>query len=627
MISKKIDVKVFLEGIEIPFNSIQLTMQPNAMGVLEITVPPLKRLFDIVPRTLVHVYFNDGGGFRLFFEGEVLGHGFAKSPQGRGMTLTCGDLSNYWMYSYAFYLTLANIENYSLEDEVQLFTGVDSANISNRKDGQRVFPIRAIAEKFTQLLVRKDRDVVASIREIFKLVSDVNEFYKDRFTKLKLNERLFSMPDSQIQFLLPVTVAETMKSLMNNQPRLTPILQALSILLQSIYQNFWSLSLPSVKTSGTGQVTAPANFEIVPANFLTAPPRCNVIFPDLHEGFNYSRNFMAEPTRFDLVAASSDDGLVKQYYLAPAEFRALVKDIKKSQQENIDKRTQNLIIHSDNPELDEASKGPVPATEMLSLDTFSQIRNAAFKASKDPHKAIETVLQNVADFEYLLRKFSSRGFPVEMPFNANIHPAFPVLLLDSEGRLFGSPMVLTHLISGDGQAKTILQCRYARHKDVLGDVIETPPPWLNKSFDPAAIGEDSFGFTDADGTQKSVAGAYPTWMPGGGDDNVATMRSIMSQDLPIFVNGQQNDTKKPATQEEAANALYDLYLNSGDREAFINEYTRRRIMTMAEHLSFLGITQTNDDQLDGTIFDPNKRLVIEDVKAALVEAGNAFREI
>jgi len=623
MIAKSVKCKVYLEGVRVPFYSVQLTMQPNTMSTLALAVPPSRILFDIRPRTLVQVFYDDGRGWRVFFEGEVAGHGFSKHPtQGRQMTLLCSDFSNYWLYSYAHYLNRVNTEQLSLEDTIFFFTG-PIAESTDRKESSKFFPVRGVGTEAHSILTQGSKDIVDGVRKIFTLVKDINAFYKDRFTKLKVNERLASLPDGQLQILIDPTAIEGLSETLGNQESFVPIFQVLSIILQSAYQMFWSVPTSSVDAT----TKKPPNFLLLPATFLTAPPRCNVIFPDLHEGFNYSRRMLDEPTRFEVYSGTSNEGMTKQFAYAPAAFRKKLVEIREAQRQNKDLRSQNLLIESDNPEFDEMSRGVVPGRQALMRDGFMAVRAAIVKVhgADKAREKLESFKQQIADFEFLLRKYGMRELPIDISFNPNIHPAFPVLLVDKEARLFGSPVQLVHVIDAAGAARTALQCMYARHKDVVTDF--EIPPWINKSYVPEGIGEDTYSFTDpVTGGNKTVDGAYPRLLGKG-------MRSILSQALDIKEPDPANPSqtrevfRKPANEQEAADALLDLYYSSGDKATFIDEYTVREIMTEAEALAFLGATKINEEELTGSVYDLTKRRVVEDFKAELLGAGFAIKEV
>ncbi|MHA2333760.1 MAG: hypothetical protein ACXAEU_17170 [Candidatus Hodarchaeales archaeon] len=52
-------LRCFLEGIEVPIVSAQVTIQPDAPAQCNIQIPATDRAFEFLPRTLVHVFFWD----------------------------------------------------------------------------------------------------------------------------------------------------------------------------------------------------------------------------------------------------------------------------------------------------------------------------------------------------------------------------------------------------------------------------------------------------------------------------------------------------------------------------------------------------------------------------------------
>lgn len=627
MIAKRISATLYLEGVRVDFDNLSLSMTQGQPNTLTVDLTPLKEFFDIYPRTLVQAFYDDGAGPKVFFEGEVAAHGFSKTAQGgRSMRLTCQDFSNYWLYSYTWFLKQGNQGdmNFSMEDEVRLFTGLSAAEVNDVTKKKRVFPIRGIGDTVMQLFSGANKDVVAGLRDLLKAVASVNAFYQTRFQNLKIKERLFSMPDNQLRFMIDPEVSTVLRELLQGQDNFAPIFGVVDMLAQICFQNLWPMSIPSADPK-TG---APINFAFLPASsFLTAPPRCNVIFPDLHEGFEYSRNLLAEPTRMEMFVPSMSNPQIPQFYLSPPGFRNLVQQVKDAQSKNQSIGFQNLLIQDPNPELDETLRGIVPIRLPLQLDVFSKVRASAIRgadqeaAAAAVAKKITQTNEQIVDFNFVLKKFEGRSFPVAMPFNPNLHPAFPILLLDREAHLFGSPRQIVHTLDADGHASTQVQCTYARHKDVIGDILSEPPPWVNRSFVPDAIGEDAFAFTDLEGKKQSVQGAYPAMMGGG-------MRSILSQILPVYDSkGKYVTDRKPKDQQDAAELLFAQYQRLADKSTFVSSYTARPIMTMDQSLAFLGVSKVNAELLDGPIYDAVKRGVITSAKSRLVAAGGAVLEV
>lgn len=161
--AKRLRLRLFLEGVEIPIVSCVTQSFPNAPIQAQIQIPPVPEATKLMPRTLVHVFFEDfheegnplltntslddsavrnspeptlgdkrnsqqqflnaGDGtddadllfdtsasdiaqdlknnrFKLLFVGELMGFQYTKNPSSRSIVLQCSDLSNYWDYAY-----------------------------------------------------------------------------------------------------------------------------------------------------------------------------------------------------------------------------------------------------------------------------------------------------------------------------------------------------------------------------------------------------------------------------------------------------------------------------------------------------------------------------------------------
>jgi hypothetical protein len=118
-------LRLFLEGVEVPVISAQVTISPDQPALAAIQIVPTDMSLAFLPRTLVHLFYLDntsfrGGGRRQFpanqnrvnapnddyhvlFCGEVLGYTFSKTTDQRQIVLQCMDLSTYWDTCYEFF--------------------------------------------------------------------------------------------------------------------------------------------------------------------------------------------------------------------------------------------------------------------------------------------------------------------------------------------------------------------------------------------------------------------------------------------------------------------------------------------------------------------------------------------
>jgi hypothetical protein len=126
--AERLNIRLFVEGVELPVIAVNVQVAPNSPAVASIQVPPLAEGMDLLPRSLVHVFFDDGSyvpdttqlhqastrpgdnqslasdmeasGYRLLFCGELAGFQWQKQPYNRSLVLQCMDLSCYWDTAY-----------------------------------------------------------------------------------------------------------------------------------------------------------------------------------------------------------------------------------------------------------------------------------------------------------------------------------------------------------------------------------------------------------------------------------------------------------------------------------------------------------------------------------------------
>lgn len=128
-LAKPLHLRLFLEGVEVPVISAQVSINAFAPAAAAIQVVPLDQVLELKPRTMVHLFFleeplmkgtdstrasladlrgpssasNSTGdtalsdeAYKLLFCGEVIGYSFAKNPMSRSAVLQCLDHSSYW---------------------------------------------------------------------------------------------------------------------------------------------------------------------------------------------------------------------------------------------------------------------------------------------------------------------------------------------------------------------------------------------------------------------------------------------------------------------------------------------------------------------------------------------------
>jgi hypothetical protein len=154
-----------------------------------------------------------------------------------------------------------------------------------------------------------------------------------------------------------------------------------------------------------------------PDVWFSAPPRCNVIFPDQYNQLNYSRQFMAEPTRLLLKTNDEffgEDELFDKYFFAPKAVT--VKQEKATLQAML---AGDILDH-------ELFTGILPVFEKMGEFNIFAARSGMVD-SKVPKVGLA---QRSTNFLYFKYRFAPRQLTLSGQFNPYVAPGFPGLIID-----------------------------------------------------------------------------------------------------------------------------------------------------------------------------------------------------
>jgi len=154
-----------------------------------------------------------------------------------------------------------------------------------------------------------------------------------------------------------------------------------------------------------------------PDIWFVPAPRCNVLFPELYQSFQWSRNFLREVSRMELQTTNEilgDDALFNGRYYAPN-----VKDMRSGLKLSNRRFSQLILNH-------ELLTGIIPMYEKL-----SEANLFAMKSSKVSYKGAKvSYAQRSVNHQYFKHRFSSRQMSAEGRFNPWFVPGFPAVLID-----------------------------------------------------------------------------------------------------------------------------------------------------------------------------------------------------
>src|SRR5690606_4847973 len=223
---------------------------------------------------------------------------------------------------------------------------------------------------------------------------------------------------------------------------------------------------------------------VVPDIMSCLPPLCNIIFPDQYLHYGRSVKLRNIPTRYisqgfvTQPGLTSSDGLDSQIALSSEAFVAPTSDIVPEITDTIKgectgrKVDDEFSVFSQIPLDEEFHYGSTTMTdsgEYLFKAGESAVRSGSNNATPNDGESSLNLAEEYNNYHklnvlyryFLSRLQSQKTENIEMIFNPNIIPGFPILLLSRSGRhIFGLLSAMEHSISAEGFAKTYITVEY-----------------------------------------------------------------------------------------------------------------------------------------------------------------------
>jgi hypothetical protein len=168
-----------------------------------------------------------------------------------------------------------------------------------------------------------------------------------------------------------------------------------------------------------------------PNAWMVAPPRCNVIFPELYSNFSYSRNYMQETSRLLLRTHSAffgSDILFDGFYMAPSRLsgaRSGTRPPVTARDPELTNADYPLHIRRDLMD-HELYTGIIPAFERMSDLNLHALRGGYY----DVENVRLGYAQLACNFIFFQQRFQSRQLQLAGKFNPYCVLGFPMLVID-----------------------------------------------------------------------------------------------------------------------------------------------------------------------------------------------------
>ncbi len=590
------DYKLYIEGIEVPFTSSNITTSINQMSQATIQIPPTRSVRMIRPRSLVHVFFRDDyrgplpfGEYqsdpvwRLLWEGEIMGYSYTKSVSQRQVTLQCQDLISYWATTLQYQLS-ADQAAYQRAQRL-ILVGAKRANIT----------LISILQEYFVKFVEESKTLPEAFVKIVRNFTKELVHYADINERLKLDKKIKLLDDDESDFILQKQNAtQWIRGIYGNAGGKISLLQFINNLKQMIFYTHSPVVAPPFDADNESI----SSIIFKPQIHQTLPPRCNCFFPDMITNMTFGRNFLSEPTRMVLATNNLwvENNIQNALYVAPA---TLTDDLDATVQANWasgrkytdqEKQAFGPNVQTDAPLLEEElEKGIIGVEVGLPYPQMTGL---------SPRKDIKENMQAVAEYQLQVSKANTRSVTIGMQFNPWPVVGFPCAIFDAIQSFFGHAVNISHNISTAGGSFTQIDCNLAREMipDDSSEYVYIPK-WLNKKYRPEnLIGPDG-NYRGLLGCDAMFAGSQDTQS---GDKAIADARGnplfVEDKDkLSQFADDEQYDLSKIADavytltkpnpldgSAAAAEGEWDRAKARGESWRFGQEYIRRNVATMAQ---------------------------------------------
>jgi hypothetical protein len=564
--------KCFLEGVEVPFLQASVQCRRQTPVAANVQFAPTSAIRNLLPNTLCHIFWFDeiDQDWKLFFGGVAVGQGKQKEPRSQSVDYNFESVSTFWYQAYLFYFIGGSTFKYANTAEIDA-TGATGANLGSNPNKGKLFNMKgSLKENHTSILEGK---IIDTYSKVLSRVKNGNDFFAAIDQRLKLNDRVSTLDDEQVDDLVR-SRAQFEKifdtASMATHSSYSPIIDVLTTLSGFLYYDWVDIQPPVRSPLGTLK-----HLLFKPSNFFGVPPHCNVFYPSRYTLQSESRNFRTEPTR--LIARvypnRTGQGIAaktpQRLYYAPPELQAVMDELRSSKTSSAEVEDKINNLNSFFLTAEELTKGVVPRIVNLSASEWAlKTTNAAAKRSSTSQDSItaaldaaesstgsfggevpgnEEYIRSLVQYKFSVARFEQRTISLSHAFNPYPVVGFPALILDSFTSTYGFLVSATHTLTprGGNSSFTVGMTRRVGEPFGYPDI----PPWINELY----VTGDAYG---------AVLGSSP-----------------------LFEGKYESDPDLYASEAES---LFNSVRNSPDPGDAAYARSRRTFMTEEEFFEFLG---------------------------------------
>lgn len=271
-----LNLRLFLEGIEVPVVSANVTQVVGAPATAQIQVIPDPTVLRLAPRTMVHLFVKNPAtrgtsdeDYVLLFSGDLTSIGYDKSSSSRNATLVCTDDSSYLDMGYLYFQSQADIEGgtsiHSITRERAAFIGAQTGFTSLAPSSVLSVVTQVFDNPTPKSLEFADAKgllgVVLSLIEKYTGIDDIdragaNQYFTFHASRKRLLAQIGAISDDRTadKILGAAFITDFIKQKADQLGQLVTARQLISYILEFIYYRTLPCTSPYYKGAGTAIV-------------------------------------------------------------------------------------------------------------------------------------------------------------------------------------------------------------------------------------------------------------------------------------------------------------------------------------------------------------------------------------
>jgi hypothetical protein len=648
--AKKIKLKMYIEGIEIPLLSAHIQEGVMATPSCTVNIGVNKYAHFLLPGSLMQLFYNIDGRDVLIFEGELATLHAQKTASSKSTSLQFVGLTNMlehaWIHqqefsveSYTtkpFFMSVSKYSPYGGKakgEPAGFFNPPQSAASApepeNAEPGEATILLHP--ETKIKTLLQVVVDTISAAQDAFKKnpiqtlidvimaeASNLNPYFALQNKNLYISERIYVFENAKaLQLLQGQNSIEHFFGAIKALPKVISIKQLIGIICDYLGYDWVELAAPCFVGG------KPKSIIIKPKTDFMLPILTNTVYPNQYTNFRFTRNYLKEPSRLAVTSppflfkadTASGKGLTG-FFISVVPSAEIV-------------RTDGVIRH--NLTQEEKYKGIYPAMEPQpnfleqsylevgrNVDSWLARVSGTHQAEPAPfYRVTPTAKMDLlastaarvtgTDYQVDMLRIAERRF---FEIRANAKSAnfatsyspyhmvgFPGALLDIDiPHTIGTFVSISSTLSADGNATQTIELAAPRQyidEDVDIGLEEPPsfPEFYSEVFLPENIGKEY---------QKLINNPVATKNYDHGSVFMYAYNKINSD--PELVSAENKQGKYEGATNYAhrislkyATKQYQATVNS-NKHLYTQYHTKRGLITEAEYWAFLNLANTTNPE-------------------------------